>query len=346
MPSKSNNDLFIAKAKQIHNNKYDYSKVNYTNNRTPVEIICPKHGSFFQTPHEHLSGCGCEKCYRERQSIDRRKKHDNYISQVKEVHNNKYDYGKTVYTKATDYITVTCPEHGDFTICARNHLMGQGCPICGNKRKGQFKKYTNEIFAEKSKKVHGDKYDYSKVDYKGNKIPVIIICPEHGEFLQRPNDHLMGRGCPECGKRFGIAEKAVLKALRERYGVVSYQYKEPFLQSRTSYKSIDFYIPEFKIGVEYQGIQHFFPSKRFGGDEHYSIQYQRDLDKFNVCEENGIKMFYISFEKKIPEEYFTKIYTSLDDLFSAIDDYIEKTKQINELTNRIVSDLLNEIHNQ
>ena len=57
-------------------------------------------------------------------------------------------------------------------------------------------------------------------------------------------------------------------------------------------------------------------------------------------------MFYITFEKKIPKEYFAKIYTSLDDLLSAIDDYIEKTKQINELTNRIVSDLLNEIHNQ
>jgi hypothetical protein len=156
----------------------------------------------------------------------------------------------------------------------------------------------------------------------------------------------MGRGCPECGKRFGIAEKAVLKALRERYGVVSYQYKEPFLRSRTSYKSIDFYIPEYKIGVEYQGAQHLGPNIRFGGEESYIIQHQRDLDKFKVCEENGIKMFYISFEKKIPEEYFTKIYTSLDDLFSAIDDYIEKTEQINELTNRIVSDLLNEIHNQ
>ena len=346
MPSKSNNDLFIAKAKQIHNNKYDYSKVNYINNRTPVEIICPKHGSFFQTPHEHLDGCGCQKCKLEKQSLNRRKKQLDFISQLKELHGGKYDYSKTVYTTAHDYITVTCPKHGDFKIRASNHLRGQGCPLCRNEKIGQSKRSTNEIFIDKAKKVHGGKYDYSKVDYKGNKIPVIIICPEHGEFLQRPNDHLMGHGCPECAKKFGIAEKLVLKALREKYGVVSYQYKESFLQSRTSYKSIDFYLPDYKIGVEYQGAQHLGPNIRFGGEECYKIQYQRDMDKFKVCEENGIKMFYISFEKKIPKEYFAKIYTSFDELFSAIDDYIEKTERINELTDRIVSNLLNEIHNQ
>lgn len=346
MPLKSNNDLFISKANGVHNNKYDYSLVNYVNNTTPVEIVCPKHGVFSQTPHDHLSGCGCRKCYQERRSFERRKKQEDFIEQLKRVHGDKYDYSKTVYTTSHDYITVTCPKHGDFKICANNHLNGQGCPLCGNEKKGAYRKYTTNIFIEKAKNVHGEKYDYSKVDYKGNKIPVIIICPEHGEFLQRPNDHLNGHGCNECGKKFGVKEKAILGALRERYGVVSYQYRENFLHSKTSYKTIDFYLPDYKIGVEYQGAQHFAPNVRFGGEKSYTLQYQRDVDKFKVCEENGIKMFYISFENNVPENYFTKVYTSLDDLLSAIDQYIVDTKRLNEIVGKVVSNLLGEIHNQ
>ena len=50
--------LFIKR----HNNKYDYSKVEYVNSSTKVCIICPEHGEFWQTPHKHLSGQGCPKC--------------------------------------------------------------------------------------------------------------------------------------------------------------------------------------------------------------------------------------------------------------------------------------------
>lgn len=273
MPSKSNSEIFKSKAKIKHDNFYDYSLVDYVNNRTPVEIICPKHGIFRQTPHEHLGGCGCQKCYRERQGIERRKTQEDFIKQLRAIHGDKYDYSKTIYDGANKYIIVTCPKHGDFKICANNHLHGQGCRLCAHERIAKINSSNNENFIKKAREIHGDKYDYSKVDYSGNKVPVIITCPEHGDFKQRPNDHLMGRGCPECGKKFGVAEKAVLKALREKYDVVSYQYKEPFLQSRTSYKSIDFYIPDYKIGIEYQGVQHLFPNIRFGGEKSYIIQY-------------------------------------------------------------------------
>lgn len=215
MPLKSNSNLFVDKAKKIHGDKYDYSKVNYTNNRTPVEIICPEHGSFYQTPHDHLSGNGCMKCYSDIRGLMRRKTRGDFIVQAKKVHGDKYDYSKTNYVKSNEKVTVTCPVHGDFEIYPQNHLKGQGCKLCGNLKKGQYRKSSTNEFVKAAIFIHGDRYDYSEVDYNGNKIPVKIICPEHGEFLQRPNDHLSGHGCPECAKKFGIKEKYVLNALRE-----------------------------------------------------------------------------------------------------------------------------------
>ena len=82
----------------------------------------------------------------------------------------------------------------------KRHLQKRACPKCGNSKKGQDKKLTKEEFIEKAKKIHGDKYDYSKVDYINNRTKVCIICPEHGEFYTRPEVHLAKNkhGCPMC----------------------------------------------------------------------------------------------------------------------------------------------------
>ena len=208
-----------------------------------------------------------------------------------------------------------------------NHLNGQGCPKCGNLNKGIYQKSNTQDFIKKSKIVHGDKYDYSKVEYKNNRIKVTIICPLHGEFSQKPLDHLHGSGCPECGKKFGIAEKQVLKALREKYENVEYQYPPKWLKSKTSPQTIDFYLPEYNIGIEYQGRQHFYSNKKFGGDDEFEKILKRDKRKFELCSNNEVKLFYISFEKKTPDTYMDKIYHSIDELLTAIDEYIEKSKQ-------------------
>lgn len=117
---------FIAKAKAIHGEKYDYSLVEYKKNCIKVKIICKEHGVFEQTPNNHLSGKGCEKCVRPNLGITT----EGYIAKAKEVHNNLYDYSKTKYIKMSDHITITCPEHGDFSMSAQVHLRGQGCPEC------------------------------------------------------------------------------------------------------------------------------------------------------------------------------------------------------------------------
>lgn len=334
MPAKSNTQEFIKKAILKHGNKYSYEKTVYDGKDKPVVITCPKHGDFTQTPHEHLSGCGCQKCWQERRATPRIPK-EKFIELANKKHNNKYDYSKSDYKGITSKICIICPEHGEFWQVPQNHLNGQGCPKCANLRKGMYQVGTTESFIEKAKKVHGDKYDYSKVNYVNNREKVCIICPEHGEFMQKPLDHIHGSGCPECGKHLDKSEKFVLKCLREKYGDVSYQYTESWLKSKTSFSYIDFYLPEYKIGVEYQGRQHFGPISRFGGEEYYQKQSNRDLNKYERCKEHGIPIFYISFEKQVPEDYFEPVYKTFDDLSNAIDIYISKKdgnnmKTINE----------------
>lgn len=117
------------------------------------------------------------------------------------IHNNKYDYTKTIYTRSTDKITITCPTHGDFTQLAADHKRGNGCSKC----KGGVS-ITKDDFISNAKKVHGEKYDYSLVEYTNMMSPVNIICPIHGKFTQRANDHSNGGcGCSEC-KREKLAE--------------------------------------------------------------------------------------------------------------------------------------------
>jgi len=180
---------FIEHAREVHGDKYRYDKVRYVNKTTPVIITCPVHGDFEQKPINHLYGNGCFQC-----SIDSRTNDlDMFIARANEVHGNKYDYSKSVYVNSGTKICVICPEHGEFWPQANNHLRGSGCPACA----GTLKKDT-ETFISEARKVHGDKYDYSKVEYFTTKDKVCIICPKHGEFWQQPASHLRGANCPEC----------------------------------------------------------------------------------------------------------------------------------------------------
>ena len=178
----------IAKFRKIHGDKYDYSKVIYNSNKKKVCIICPEHGEFWMTPSGHLSGHSCPKCSGKYMDTDF------FIQKAKEVHGDRYDYSKTKYVRDKIKVIITCPEHGDFLQIPGSHLHGCGCPYCGGS-----KKKTTELFIQESRKIHGGKYDYSKVEYVNNHTKVSIICPEHGEFWQTPREHLNGCGCPECG---------------------------------------------------------------------------------------------------------------------------------------------------
>ena len=191
-------EKFIEKAKQVHGDKYDYSKVEYINSQTKVCIICPEHGEFWQKPNSHLLGYGCNKCAIEKRSKLATKTTDSFIERAKKVHGDKYDYSKVDYKGKGMNVCIICPKHGEFWQTPHNHLSGAGCPKCKNEYISKKYSDTTETFIEKAKKVHGDKYDYSKVNYINSRTKVCIVCPEHGEFWQRPNNHLNGWGCSKC----------------------------------------------------------------------------------------------------------------------------------------------------
>ena len=181
---------FIEKAKKIHGDRYDYSKVEYVNAHTKVCIICPKHGEFWQAPRHHLNGSGCPYCVGKKRLTT-----EEFIRRAKEVHGDRYDYSKVEYVNTRRKVCIICPKHGEFWQIPLHHLKGSGCPNCVGK-----KRLTTEEFIRRAKEVHGDRYDYSKVEYVNTRTKVCIICPEHGEFLQIPNNHLQGQGCPYCAQ--------------------------------------------------------------------------------------------------------------------------------------------------
>lgn len=204
-----NNDVelrkqkFIEKSSNRHNNKYDYSKVEYIDGNTPVCIICPEHGEFWQAPISHTRGRGCPKCGNFNRGRFKRKTTEEFIEEAKKIHGDKYGYSKTKYLNADEKVIITCPKHGDFEIRPLSHLMGRGCPKCDNRNLSQ------EDVIEQFKEIHGDTYDYSMVKYTKKFDKVKIICKEHGIFEQTPVKHLLGQGCPKCAAINRSKERAL-----------------------------------------------------------------------------------------------------------------------------------------
>ena len=115
------------------------------------------------------------------------------------------------YVDCKTKVCIICPEHGEFWQTPSDHIFQkQGCPKCGIKRRADKNRLSKEDFVLKAKEIHGDKYDYSKVEYVDCMKKVCIIChekdkngKEHGEFWQTPNNHLRGNGCPKCKESKG-----------------------------------------------------------------------------------------------------------------------------------------------
>lgn len=196
---------FIEKAKLVHSTKYNYDLVNYVNNSTKVNIGCLIHGVFEQIPASHLIGRGCPICGKLQKALTKMTIAANeFVQKANVVHNNKYDYSKTIYTGNMNLVVINCAQHGEFEIIAYNHLSGRGCQQCGYLLR-HLKHYSDEAlkikqddFILRSKEIHGDKYNYDNVVYLNNHTKVNIICNIHGEFKQEPMSHLKGHGCQEC----------------------------------------------------------------------------------------------------------------------------------------------------
>ena len=210
---------FITKAKEVHGDKYDYSNVEYVNTNVKVCIICPEHGEFCQSPHGHLRGRGCPKCGANKSRKSRTSNTEIFIEKARKIHGDKYDYSKINYINKCTKVCIVCPEHGEFWQTPGSHTnTGNGCPLCGNKNGSEKRLKSINIFIKQAKEIHGDKYDYSKVEYSGNHEKVIIICPEHGEFLQSPDKHLQGCGCPKCAGNVKSNAKEFIEKSKKIHG--------------------------------------------------------------------------------------------------------------------------------
>lgn len=194
-----NTEIFVNRLKEKYGDIYDYSNVIYVKSNIKVDILCKKHGIFSVRPNDILRGHGCPLCGKERTKEKLSDTLENFILKAREVHGWKYDYSKVIYKGSEQKICIICPEHGEFWQTPHSHLNGRGCPSCGLKKRVEKRRDHLGVFIEKAKSVHGDKYDYSKAIYKNTMEKVLIVCPKHGEFWQRPIDHLHGHGCPKCG---------------------------------------------------------------------------------------------------------------------------------------------------
>lgn len=287
MSKKLTTEEFIQKAKQIHGNKYDYSKTQYINIHEDVCIICYKHGEFWQRADNHIcKRYGCPKCKTEKVGNLKRKSLEQFVEDARKIHGNKYDYSKAEYINAHTKLEIVCPKHGSFWQNPDDHLSDKKCPICAlEENRG-----TKEQFIENARKIHGYKYDYSKVEYINSNTPICIICPKHGEFWQKPHNHLIGKGCKKCGNSKG--EERIARVLENKN--IKFIHDEACLDFLGELRP-DFYLPDYNLIIEYDGEQHFKPIEIFGGIERFKKTQKLDALKACLCEEHNIKLIRISY---------------------------------------------------
>ena len=278
---------FIEKSEIRHNYKYDYSLVNYKNNFSKVKIICPEHGIFEQLVSSHLNGNGCLKCFKNQITTKI------FIEKAKLIENNTYDYSLTNYINSKTKVKIICPEHGIFEVTPANFYNSKGCPICSI----PFK--TIGEFIENANKIHNYMYDYSLSIYAGSKSKIKIICPKHGIFEQIPNSHLQGAGCPKCNQSRG--EIKITEILIRNN--ILFETQKTFNECK-NHKILffDFYLPEYNICIEYDGIQHFEPIEYFGGEKELKTIQERDAIKNKYCKDNYINLLRIRFDENIEDK--------------------------------------------
>lgn len=197
-------------------------------------------------------------------------------------------------------VYLICEHHGVFSVLAKNHIGGSGCPLCTSSSRYLRTSQSNIDRIKKNiindfKKIHGDRYDYSLVDYQGRREKVKIVCKVHGEFEQIAGFHKSGSGCPFCNESRGertiakFLDKFRIKYFREKR-FKDCRFKKPL--------PFDFYLPEMNTCIEYDGVLHFFPNL---GEELLRTTKRNDDIKTNFCKQNNINLIRISFTENIEE---------------------------------------------
>lgn len=307
---------FISEATEKHAGKYSYDAITSEiwnkpgGNRTiKVPIICAKHGIFWQTIANHLNkGAngeyhGCPQCAKETKQINNprnsskkhygRKTTEEFILEAKKIHGDNYNYDLVNYKNAKSKIKIKCNICGNVFEQTPDHHVNRkdGCPFCRNKyfsESQQYSKKEAEQFITDA--INEEKFEI--LEYHGFKKDALMRCKKCGfKFWRAPiNAQRLKCQCPSCDT-ITKGEAEILKVLETLDIKYIYQYRADWL----GLQSLDFYLDELNIGIEYDGVQHFEPVETFGGEGAFEIQKTRDKIKNELCEKNNIKLIRIPY---------------------------------------------------
>lgn len=237
-------DEFLKRCIAKHGDRYGYSKVVYSGLTKKIVITCSKHGDFNQHANNHARGQGCPKCRKNRR-IDTKE----FIRRARGVHGERYSYRGLNYINTKTKVLITCFEHGSFKQFPQDHLKGFGCDVCSGNAQ-----ITTEEFIRRSKLAHGSYYDYSRSVYTNARSKVVIICPEHGEFLQSAASHARGTMCKQCSFELqGWGRSDYISICNKKYGGKSSLYVIRCTKNNEVF---------YKIGISVKSINERFSEKK------------------------------------------------------------------------------------
>lgn len=295
MGKKLTTEEFIAQAKKMHGDKYDYTNVVYTNSRTKVNIYCKScNKSFNQLPCRHLSGNGCKSCALISLAKSRTFNTDEFISKAKIIHHNKYNYTQVEYVNAGTKVKIICNTcNTQFIQNPNSHLLGKGCKRCSILNLAKTKLISKTEFINKANLVHHNIYDYTQCVYTNITTKIHIYCKHcHNYFYQTPSSHLQGVGCPTC--KLSKGEREIMNTLNTLNIPFISQHKFNTCRNKLPLP-FDFYLPTYNMCIEYDGILHFKAVKYFGGVEHLKATQYNDNIKSLYCVDNHIKLIRIPY---------------------------------------------------
>jgi Zn finger protein HypA/HybF involved in hydrogenase expression len=308
MGKKKTTEQFIEEAIVIHGNKYEYSYVEYKTNKNNVKIWCFECNTYFwQRPDKHLIGHGCSNCNEKKQ-----KTLDEFIRDAVKIHQNKFDYRLVKYQNNKTKVIIKCNNCPNiFEQTPSDHLQGYGCSNCANIQNGINKRKTKERFIDEAIGIHGDKYEYSDVEYITTDIKVKIWCFECSKhFWQTPHMHLQNKGCKRCCLN-GHSKKSIrwLKIMQNEYKDIEHaENKEEFRIPGTNFKA-DGWSPHTKtifefLGCYWHGCLCFEDRNEINRVNKMTMQqlYDYTMERERIIKELGYNIISI-WECKFDEKY-------------------------------------------
>lgn len=302
-------DSFIEISNILHNNKYCYRNFIYQGKNICGEIICPIHGSFYQTPSIHTRTkrpSGCPECAKNNKKVT----FEEFVKRANDIHGEKYLYNKEDFIGMSIKIKIYCKKHNlYFEQTPSNHIHKTNptkCPLCAAEEVINKNRDTFEEFLIKTEKVHGKNYLYNKETYVNSTTKIKIFCKRCNKwFEQTPHHHLNGNGCPIC-KKSKMEEKVMFLLETQKINFIYQHTFDWLIFKRKQY--LDFYLPDYNIAIECQGEQHFKPIDFSHKDDksetlkRYNLNLLRDKNKRNLCDEHNIKILYLNYNDNLNEK--------------------------------------------